>query len=385
MMAPAAALTEIGETPLTRRLVGFSWLVRDNGFAVGVAESLDALALARCIALGDPRQLRWGLRSLFCANAGEWTRFDELFDAYWRRVGMRHAAWPATTGAGDSESGEGARFAPPEHAESGGDASDGGGRRGGASRTERLTRTDFRKLTDAEDREAVYALAERLAAGMRWRLTRRYRQRAQGRVIDLRNTIHNSLRHGGTPLDLAFRTRRPRPIRLVALLDASGSMSPYSAFFMRFVRGIVDHFDKAEAFVFHTRLVHLSPALRERNIDKAMERMAVMSEGWGGGTRIGDCLARFNDHHAKTVLDARSVVMVLSDGYDTGPPERLGREMARLKRRARRVVWLNPLLGWEGYEPVARGMIAALPHVDLFAPAHNLESLMALEPYLCRL
>lgn len=383
-MAPAAAVTESGATPLTRRLIGFSRLARDNGFGVGIAESLDALALARRIALDDPRQLRWGLRSLFCAGVGEWTRFDTLFDAYWLRVGMRRAARPAA-GAGAAEIGEGARFAPPEHAEPDGDANDGGGKRGGASRTETLSRTDIRKLIDAADREAVYALAERLAAGMRWRLTRRYRQRPRGRVIDLRNTIHNSRRHGGTPLDLAFRTRRPRPIRLVVLLDASGSMSLYSAFFMRFVRGIVDHFDEAEAFVFHTRLVHLSPALRERDIDRAMERMAVMSEGWGGGTRIGDCLARFNDHHAKTVLGARSVVMVLSDGYDTGAPERLGREMARLKRRARCVVWLNPLLGWEGYEPVARGMSAALPHVDLFAPAHNLESLMALEPYLCRL
>ena len=125
--------------------------------------------------------------------------------------------------------------------------------------------------------------------------------------------------------------------------------------------------------------------LRERDLEKAIDRMNILSAGWGGGTRLGASLRTFNDNYAKQVLTARSVVMILSDGYDTGEPEDLGRELERLGKRARRVVWLNPLLGWEGYEPVAQGMAAALPHIDLFAPAHNLESLAALEPYLCKL
>ena len=144
-------------------------------------------------------------------------------------------------------------------------------------------------------------------------------------------------------------------------------------------------FREADGFVFHTRLVHLGPALRERNTERAIERLALLAEGWAGGTRIGECLAAFNRHHAARVLNGRTVVVIVSDGYDTGPPEALAKEMARLKRRARRIVWLNPLLGWPGYEPSAGGMAAALPFVDLFAPAHNLPSLAALEQALVRL
>ncbi len=131
--------------------------------------------------------------------------------------------------------------------------------------------------------------------------------------------------------------------------------------------------------------MQVSEALREKNPTRAVERLALMATGIGGGTRIGECLATFNRWHAKRVITSRAVVMILSDGYDTGTPERLGAEMAALARRCRRIVWLNPMMGWQGYEPVARGMAAALPHVDLFAPAHNIESLARLEHYLARL
>jgi uncharacterized protein with von Willebrand factor type A (vWA) domain len=197
--------------------------------------------------------------------------------------------------------------------------------------------------------------------------------------------IHRSIRFGGTPMQLAYRLRWPKPLRLVVILDASGSMSLYSTFFVRFIRGVLDHFRQAEAFVFHTRLIHISAALRERDTEKALERMALMAAGWAGGTRIGDSLATFNRNYAASVINGRTVVMIVSDGYDTGAPEVLGTEMARLKRRAKRIVWLNPMIGWRDYAPAAQGMAAALPHVDLFAPAHNLESLAALEPYLAKL
>jgi uncharacterized protein with von Willebrand factor type A (vWA) domain len=194
--------------------------------------------------------------------------------------------------------------------------------------------------------------------------------------------IHKSVQSGGTPIRRVFRRRRDKPVRLVAILDVSGSMSPYATFFVRFLKSILDRFREADAFVFHTRLVHIGAALRERETERAAVRLSLMAQGWAGGTRIGESLATFHRSYAASVLNRRSVVIIVSDGYDTGPPERLAEEMAALRRRARRVVWLNPMLGWAGYEPVARGMAAALPHVDLFAPAHNLESLMALEPHL---
>jgi len=171
----------------------------------------------------------------------------------------------------------------------------------------------------------------------------------------------------------------------VVLLDASGSMNLYTAFFVRFLHGVVDAFREAEAFVFHTGLAHVSPSLRDRDVTRAVERLALMAQGIGGGTRIGDSLATFNRWHARRVINSRTAVIIVSDGYDTGEPERLAAEMARLRRRCRRIIWLNPLIGWRDFRPEARGMRAALPHVDLFAPAHNLESLAALEPYLARI
>jgi uncharacterized protein with von Willebrand factor type A (vWA) domain len=182
-----------------------------------------------------------------------------------------------------------------------------------------------------------------------------------------------------------MRRRKPKPLRLVVLLDASGSMSLYSGLFLRFMHGVLGSFREAEAFVFHTRLIHVSEALRDRDAGRAVDRLSLMAQGFGGGTRIADSLAGFNRWHARRVIHSRTAVVIVSDGYDTGEPERLGEEMRALRRRCRRIVWLNPMLGWQGYEPVARGMAAALPFIDLFAPAHTLESLVALEPYLARI
>jgi uncharacterized protein with von Willebrand factor type A (vWA) domain len=240
-------------------------------------------------------------------------------------------------------------------------------------------------VVDPDDIAAVHALAARLARAMRARLVRRERARRSGHRLDVRRTIHRSVPHGGTPLDLVWRRRRIKPLRLVILLDASGSMNPYTPFFVRFIHGVVDAFREAEAFVFHTRLAHVSDSLRERDVERAIDRLSLMASGIGGGTRIGESLATFNRWHAARVIHSRTAVIIVSDGYDTDAPERLGEEMARLGRRCRRIVWLNPLIGWKDYSPEARGMRAALPHVDLFAPAHNLESLAALEPYLARL
>jgi len=379
-----------------RRLAGFIHTLRLNGFVLGLAETGDALAVLASPAGRRSSRLKPALRSLLCATRTDWQRFDDLFDAYWLGRGMRRvqqssgapgeirtlrrlaeATAPAAAGTPDHvEHRDGAGHDNPAGAS---------GRREGASRAEALAVADFRHIVDPRDVEEAHALARRLARRMRARLVRRRRAHRHGRRLDLRRTIHRNVCHGGTPVDLVWRRRKIKPLRLVMLLDASGSMSLYTAFFVRFLHGVIDAFREAEAFVFHTRLAHVSQSLRDRDVARAVDRLALMAQGIGGGTRIGESLATFNRWHARRVINSRTAVLIVSDGYDTGEPDRLATEMRRLRRRCRRIIWLNPLIGWQGYTPQARGMQAALPFVDLFAPAHNLESLAALEPYLARI
>ena len=162
-------------------------------------------------------------------------------------------------------------------------------------------------------------------------------------------------------------------------------MEMYVSVFTRFLHAVAQTFLESEAFLFHTRLAHVSSALREKHPQRALDRLSLMAAGVGGGTKIGACLAEFNRAHAKRAIHSRTCVMIFSDGYDTGEPEQLAAAMRDLRRRCRRIVWLDPLTGREGFAPVARGLVAAMPFIDLFAPAHDLASLAALEPYLARL
>lgn len=387
-------VTPLAGAQLRQRVAAFLKVLRDNDFLVGLEEAQDCLRFAAAADIGRPAVLRGGLRAIACTGPADWRRFDEIFDAYWLKRGMKGVLRVAGTppkGRGArklSEAGApgGSLGAPERTSREGeegiGNPADRQGRREGASASESLDEADFRHLMTSEELERVHELADRLAKRLRHRLSRRERQRRRGRRLDLRRTIHRSIARGGLPIDLAWRKRRHKPLRLVVVLDASGSMSQYSTFFLRFIHGVLDRFREAEAFVFHTRLIHVSPALKERNAARAVERLSLIAQGWSGGTKIGESLAAFNRHHAARVVHGRTVVMIVSDGYDTGTPEVLGREMAALRRRSKRIVWLNPMIGWEGYEPTAGGMQAALPHVDLFAPAHNLKSLEALAPFL---
>ena len=380
------------------RISAFAMLLRSHGFVIGLRENADAARLAAQLAMDRPAIQRTAFKALFCSRVSDWKQFDELFNSYWLGRGMKKllrvggstaaSTRPSSLAPSGKDNGQNGSTELGEEVStpSGMETEDGAtGKSEGASRTEITSSTDFRKIADPRELEKAHAAAERFARAMRARLTRREQARSRGRRIDLRATIRRNVGVGGIPVNLRFRQRKPKPLRLVVLLDASGSMQMYTAVFIRFIHGILDNFREAEAFVFHTRLAHISSAMKEKNATRALERMSLMTQGVGGGTRIGECLATFNKWHARRVLNSRSCVMILSDGYDTGAPEVLASELKRLRQRCRRIAWLNPMMGWDGYRPDAKAMQAALPYLDLFAPAHNLESLEALEPYLARL
>jgi uncharacterized protein with von Willebrand factor type A (vWA) domain len=380
------------------KLAAFLKTLRDNGFPVGLAEGQDAASLMSAGYAAKPGLLRSAFKHLFSARKSDWEKFDGIFDAFWlgKRVRLRSIAAGSAKAANNpslkSLQDAGARQAGSQSATDQIPAPDdapegraGEGRMEGASRAENLAEVDFRKMADPDQIEQAHTAAEQLAKIMRTRLSRRDLARRRGYRLDLRRTIHNNISHGGVPIDLVRRRRKQKPLRLVILLDASGSMSLYTGVFLRFIHGVLDEFREAEAFLFHTRLAYVSGAMKEKDAGRALDRLSLLAQGAGGGTKIGESLKTFNRWHAARVIHSRTVVMIVSDGYETGDAALLGREMAALAKRCRRIVWLNPMMAWEGYAPEAAGIKAALPHVDLYAPANTLQSLTALEPYLARL
>jgi uncharacterized protein with von Willebrand factor type A (vWA) domain len=383
---------------VSAKLAAFLKTLRDNGFAVGLHEGRDAAALMAAGYVEKPGLLRSAFKHLFSARKSDWEKFDGLFDAFW--LGQRVRSRSVTTGSSkaanspslkslqDNKSeragGESATDQIPSADEAPQDRS-GEGRMEGASRADNLAEIDFRKLADPEQIEEAHTVAAGLAKAMRTRLTRRDLARRRGYRLDLRRTIHGNISHGGVPISLIRRRRKEKPLRLVMLLDASGSMSMYTGVFLRFIHGVLDEFREAEAFLFHTRLAYVSDAMKEKDAGRALDRLSIMAQGAGGGTQIGESLQTFNRWYAARVLHSRSCVMIVSDGYETGDAALLGREMAALAKRCRRIVWLNPMMAWEGYAPEAAGIKAALPHIDLYAPGNTLKSLTELEPYLAKL
>jgi len=383
---------------VSQKLAAFLRTLRDNAFAVGLQEGQDAAALMTAGFAARPGLLRSAFKHLFSARKSDWEKFDGIFDAFWlgKRVRSRSMTFgsakaansPSLKNLQDARSQPGGGEPATDQIPSGDDAPEdhaGEGRMEGASRADNIAEVDFRKLADPSQVEEAHAAAARLARTMRTRLTRRDLARRRGYRLDLRRTIHSNISHGGVPIDLKMRRRKQKPLRLLVLLDASGSMSMYTSVFLRFIHGVLDEFREAEAFLFHTRLAYVSDAMKEKDAARALDRLSMMAQGVGGGTRIGESLKTFNRWHAARVIHSRSCVMIVSDGYETGDAALLGREMAALAKRCRRIVWLNPMMAWDGYAPEAAGIKAALPHVDLYAPANTLKSLTALEPYLARL
>jgi uncharacterized protein with von Willebrand factor type A (vWA) domain len=363
------------------RLTGFGGFLHANGFGVGGDAAARVLEASARVGVLDRDALRWSLKALLCGRASEWRRFDALFDAYFmppnRKVWFRGAVdSPARRHASSvhpvearSENASGTRHADRHDAA-----------RFSASRDESLAATDFGALTSADDLRDIELLMRRFARRMRHVRLRRDAPSRTGRRLDFPVTIRKSVERGGMPLSLAWKDhRRIRP-RLVLLLDVSRSMTRYSFFYLRLARALSAELADVHSYVFHTRITGVTEALRDADPWRAQEKMHLLAAGWGGGTRIGECLAAFNRDHAPRRVHARTAVIVVSDGYDTGEPQVLSGALAALRRRARRLVWINPLAANTDWSPESRGMQAALPHLDLLAPGADLATLERVLP-----
>lgn len=357
-------------------VIRFCRFLRANGFSAGVTESLASVQAARAMAPMGSNALRWSLRATLSSSKEEWDAFDRLFDSFWNRIPLDrgHASaktktesrgfW-AITGEPDAEM-------RPTNREAANIA--------GASVYARLKKVDFSAIPQS-DQPTLDQLAQRLLQQMSWRLSRRRKLAKSRGQVDLRRTIRGNISRGGDPLKLRFRDRKPQQARVVILLDVSGSMSLYSMFLLRFAHALHRHFKRADTFIFSTRLVNIGGMLRSRRLSEAMKALTACPADWSGGTRIGGSLQEFRAGHAR-LLSRDTAFLILSDGWDTGDPAVLAAELRGIKTRVRKVIWLNPLLGLSDYKPLTRGMAAALPHVDVFAPAHSLESLLELEKHL---
>jgi uncharacterized protein len=376
MLMPQADTTRLAFRS-AERLVGFAGFLRANGFAVGGGETIEVLRTAEHVGVLDARVLRWSLQALLCGRSAEWRRFDALFDAWF----LPPNAWQAAAAGSFSREHRG------RSADGGASARGTGGGAGDAPRAfhaasdrEALGATDFRALTRREDLLAIEALMRRFARRLKHVRLRREARARLGARLDLAATIRRSVGSGGTPLRLAWRRqRRVRP-RLVLLIDVSRSMAPYSFFYLRLTRALSAELTDIRSFIFHTHLTAVSEALQDPDPYRAQQRLQIIAQGWAGGTRIGASLAQFNREHAPRCVHSRTALIIVSDGYDSGEPEQLAAALAALRRRARRVVWLNPLCAQSDYTPVSEGMQAALPHLDLLAPGADLVSLEAALP-----
>jgi uncharacterized protein with von Willebrand factor type A (vWA) domain len=356
----------------------------EHGLADDLRRTLTALEAAKMVDATNRQMLFSALQSTLCSTKDEWELFPSLFHGFWGEAQSRPRV---SSGERNQRSKRQNSYGHKADsisflAQSSAAAVPDGGASAvyGASAEHRLKRVDFSELPH-DDLAPLEELSLRLMRRMSQRISRRFVSNDRGRRTDLRRTFRRSISHGGEPIVLAYKRRKPRKNKLVILLDISGSMNFYSLFLVRFAYALQTCFRRVDTFLFSTSLVEISPLLRTRHLSEALRGLSQREAGWSGGTKIGESLEQFNQRHGK-LLTRDTLFIILSDGWDTGEPELLASQMRRAKQRAQKVLWLNPLLGLEDYQPVTRGMAAALPYVDVFAPANNLECLLALERYL---
>jgi uncharacterized protein with von Willebrand factor type A (vWA) domain len=377
------------------RMTGFIRHLRENGLRIGVAEADLALSALSEVNAIHPGEACLALRAVCIGCKEEDERFDDLFNSYWMDMGRVRQKAVSTPSKRISDNVHSSRDAKGQDTSAQGnattpDSGDGKAESDGtgkliATKQRNLNHRDLRDLVRPDEISEAEKVARLIGATLRDRRSRRRIAARKGDRIHFRKTIRRSLATGGEPLRLLRKIRPDRSRKIVALCDVSGSMSVYAKVFLAFLAGIMRADNAADAYLFHTRLVRITDALRDKDVSRAIGRMSLMADGFGGGSKIGCSLIHFAKTYARRFVDRRSVVLIMSDGYDTSKPALIGDALEKLRKRGCKVIWLNPLKGWADYAPVAAGMKAALPHLDVFKAANTLGDLVALEKDLARL
>jgi uncharacterized protein with von Willebrand factor type A (vWA) domain len=374
---------------LTTAMLRFGQMLRAAGLGVTVSEVMDAVRALAVIDLMDRDEVHRAVRTVLATRVEEFPSFDRCFDAFWKfhaeegqgldglvaatpspaleepelpgSVAQEKQAKVALEGWEEEAADDGEPLEVP-----------------GMSDREALMEQDFSTFP-VEDLDEVARLTVLIARRLARRVSRRRRPTRRAGALDFRRTMRANMMKAEI-IELRHRERRRRKVRLVLLCDVSGSMDLYSRFLLQFLYALQNVFGRVETFTFATRLTRVTDLLKGRSYRLALRRLSDVRD-FSGGTRIGESLQEFN-RTWRHLLDRHTIVLILSDGWDTGDPEVLATEMLTLKRLAGRVIWLNPLLGNPSYEPLTRGMAAALPLIDHFAAAHNLASLRDLASHL---
>ena len=382
----------------TSRLLDFNHHMFAHGFNTSFDQATQSLEGLQHIDLSKIQEWKNALKSIYCYNFETFEKFDELFDSFWANEGRKKTNIQRQNNNKNNKTiNTRSILAPPEQEtldndstnksmtnnENDMEVSSNAVSKITASFIENKKKTDLKELIDSDLQKRIHSAVLKIAKSIKHKRSRRLLADRKGAKLDLRKIVSKSLAYEGYPIKLYKKSKPKKPMRIVSILDISGSMKVYSQIFLTFVKGLVGVDQSADVYLFHTRLMRVTEYLKENDTLNAVNRISLLTEGFSGGTKIGKSLKEFNNIYSKNNVNGRTVVIIISDGYDTGNPKIVSQELEKLKKRNCKIIWLNPLLGWENYEPVASSMKEASPYLDLFAPCSTIEDLENLEKELC--
>ena len=373
---------------LAENIMLFARLLRATGMPVGTGNVLNAIRAVSLIGIESQQDLHTVLLCQFVSRREQMPVFDQTFALFWRNPKLMEKLMGAMLPTLQSDQDQQPLIRRLGEALSSGNTQSSGQDEEqvelqanlSASESEILQSRDFEQMSESELQVAKKML-KHLKLPVKPIQTRRHQASVSRAHIDMRRTMQNSLRNSEL-IPLQFKRQITRPPAIIVLCDISGSMAQYSRMFLHFMHAMTNNGDRVHSFLFGTRLTNISRYLRNKDVDLALEETAKAVEDWSGGTRIGFCLKQFNQHWSRRMLGQGAVVILLTDGLDRGEGTELGKQMERLSKSCRQLVWLNPLLRYKKFEPRAEGVRIMLPYVDVFRSAHNINSLAELPALL---